>query len=90
MARPRGETRGTRRGGSTRGGTQVGASDAGNTLPVVAAGKKAGRHAGDPLDAEVAELLRVARIGVRREAGDVVSEHTLHGVGALLGVRRPQ
>ena len=65
-------------------------SDAGNALPVVAAGEKACRNAGDPLDAEVAELLRVARIVVRREAGEVVSEHMLQGVCAPLGIDRPR
>jgi hypothetical protein len=65
-------------------------SDAANALPVVAAGEKACRNAGDPFDTEVAELLRVARIVVSREAGEVVSEHMLQGVGASLGVSRPQ
>lgn len=79
------------------------ASDAGHALAapaarvhaaaaqgIVAAGKKACGNTGDPLDAEVAEFFRVARIVVRREAGEVVSEHMLQGVGAPLGVSRPR
>ena len=65
------------------------ASDAGHALPVVAAGNKACGNAGDPLDAEVAEFLRVVRIVVRRKAGEVVSEHMLQGVGPPLGVGCP-
>ena len=99
----RGEIHGMRRGGSTRAGTQgssIGcgprpASSRGVSTRrcrsrVVAAGEKACRNAGDPLDAEVAELLRVALIVVRREAGEVVSEHMLQGVGAPLGIDRPR
>ena len=56
---------------------------------IVAAGEEACRNTGDPFDAEVAELLRVALIVVRREAGEVVSEHTLQGVGAPLSVGCP-
>jgi hypothetical protein len=33
---------------------------------------------------------REARIVVRREAGEVVAEHMLQGVGAQLGVGRPR
>jgi len=42
-----------------------------------------------PLDAEVAQFLRVARIVVGCEMPEMVTENVLQGVGALLGIGRP-
>ena len=39
---------------------------------------------------EVAEFLGVARIVICREAGEVVTEYLLQGVGAPLGIGRPR
>jgi hypothetical protein len=63
---------------------------ASNALSIVAAGEEACCHAGDPLDAEGTELLRVACIVLRREAREVVPEHMLQHVGAPLGIGHPR
>jgi len=57
---------------------------------IVATGKEAGRDASDPLDAEVAEVLCVARIVVGREMPEMVTEYVLQGGDAPLGIGRPR
>ena len=61
-------------------------SDAGHALVVVAAGEEAGRYVRDAFEAEIAQLLRVARIVLGRESPEVVSEYLLEGIGPSLGV----
>jgi len=71
--------------------SRVRASDAGHALQVVVeAREKACCNAGDPLDVEVAEFLRVARIVVRREMPEMIVGHMLQSVGAPLGIGRPR
>jgi len=64
----------------------VRASDTRQAVAVVAASKETGNHSGNPLHAEVPELLRVARIVLGRESPEVVSEYLLEGIGPSLGV----
>jgi len=69
---------------------RVRTADTGQSLAIVAAGKEAGRDVGDPLDAEVTEVLCVACIEVGREMPEMVTEYVLQGVGAPPGIVRPQ
>jgi len=67
---------------------RVRTADTGQSLAIVAAGKEAGRDAGDSLDAEVTEVLCAARMVVGREMPEMVTEYVLQGVGAPLGIGR--
>ena len=49
----------------------VRASDAGYTLSIVAAGEETSRHAGDAFEAEIAQILRVARVVLGCESPEV-------------------
>jgi hypothetical protein len=60
----------------------VRASDTCNSLAVVAAGEETCRNTGDPLEAEGAQVFRIAHIVLRHEVLEMITEYMLQGVGA--------